>query len=88
MAYDLTDLKLLVSIAERGTLKDAAAVNCLAISSASKRLTDLELTLGTILFTRHRRGLALTSSGQIVLRHARKVLAQIAGFDSGFLEVI
>jgi DNA-binding transcriptional LysR family regulator len=82
MAYDLIDLKLLVSVADHGTLRQAAAENCLATSSASKRLTNLELSLGYVLFVRHRRGLTLTVPGQIALRHAREVLAQIARLEA------
>jgi len=81
MAYDLVDLKLLVSIVEHGTLSKAAARNSLASSSASARLTKLESELGTTLFIRHRRGLTLTSAGHVVFRHAIKVLDKVTDFD-------
>ena len=82
MAYDLIDLQLLVSIAERGTLRQAAAENSLASSSASKRIADLEQALGSPLFLRHRRGLTLTNAGQIVARHACRVFAEIGRMDA------
>jgi len=82
MTYDLLDLKLLLSIAERGTLAQAAAENALAISSASKRMADLELELGSALFLRHRRGLTLTNAGQIVARHACRVFAELGRMDT------
>lgn len=84
MTYDLIDLKLLLSIAKHGTLAQAAAENGLAISSASKRMADLELALGGALFLRHRRGLTLTNAGQIVARHACRVFAELGRMDAEF----
>lgn len=81
MTYDLVDLKLLEAIAEFGTLKEAAAQNCLAPSSASQRLNKLESALGVVLFVRHRRGLKLTSAGKVALRHAVVVLSTIGQLD-------
>lgn len=78
MSYDLVDLKLLAAIAEHGTLRAAAAQNCLASSSASQRLSKLESELGVTLFVRHRRGLELTSAGKVALRHVRVVLNSIS----------
>lgn len=81
MTYDLVDLKLLEAIAELGTLKEAAAQNCLAPSSASQRLNKLESALGVVLFVRHRRGLTLTSAGKVALRHVGIVLNKIGQLD-------
>ncbi|MBT9520308.1 MAG: LysR family transcriptional regulator [Dechloromonas sp.] len=85
MTYDLVDLKLLAAIAEHGTLRAAAAQNCLASSSASQRLSKLESELGVALFVRHRRGLELTSAGKVALRHAGVVLNTIGLIDDEIL---
>jgi len=81
MPYDLVDLKLLAAIAQHGTLKEAAAQNCLASSSASQRLNKLESALGVVLFVRHRRGLELTSAGKVALHHAGIVLNTISQIE-------
>jgi DNA-binding transcriptional LysR family regulator len=77
MRYDLTDLRLFVAIAEERNLTRGAARTHLAPSSASHRLRLLESELGTPLFERHARGLALTRAGDALLRNARQVFAQI-----------
>ncbi|HSS85371.1 MAG TPA: LysR substrate-binding domain-containing protein, partial [Reyranella sp.] len=48
-----------------------------APSSASQRVRLLEEELGTPLFARHARGVALTRAGEALLRNARQVFAQI-----------
>ena len=77
MRYDLTDLRLFIAIAEERNLTRGAARAHLAPSSASHRLRLLEQELGTPLFERHARGLALTRAGEALLRNARQVFAQI-----------
>ena len=77
MRYDLTDLRLFVAIADERNLTRGAARAHLAPSSASHRLRLLEEDLGTALFLRQARGVALTRAGEALLRHARQVFAQI-----------
>lgn len=77
MHYDLTDLRLFIAIAEAGNLTRGADKAHLAPSSASHRLSQLEATLGTPLFTRQARGVRLTRAGEALLRHARQVFAQL-----------
>ncbi|MDD2741456.1 MAG: LysR family transcriptional regulator [Rhodocyclaceae bacterium] len=77
MVYDLPDLKLVMAIADSGSLTRAAARIHLAPSSASHRLTQLEATLGVALFARHARGLTPSAAGESLLRHARQVFAQL-----------
>ncbi len=77
MAYDLTDLRLFVAMAEERNLTRGAARAFLAPSSASHRLRRLEESLNTALFERQARGLALTRAGEALLRNAREVLARI-----------
>lgn len=77
MNYDLTDLRLFVAIAEEQNLTRGAARVHLATSSASHRLRLLENELGTPLFARTARGVTPTRAGEALLRHARRVFAQI-----------
>lgn len=77
MKYDLTDLRLFLAVAETQNLTHGAARTHLAPSSASHRIRQLEETLGTPLLERHARGVGLTRAGEILLRHAREVLAHL-----------
>lgn len=76
MYFDLTDLRLLVAIADDGSLSRAAAQFPIALSAASNRLRLLEQRLGLSLFSRHAGGMAPTPAGRIALDHARRVLAE------------
>jgi DNA-binding transcriptional LysR family regulator len=74
--FDLTDLRLLVAIADSGSLSRAAAEFPIALSAASNRLRLLEQRLGSGLFTRHADGMLPTAAGRIALDHARRVLVE------------
>ncbi|MEZ5645108.1 MAG: LysR family transcriptional regulator [Burkholderiaceae bacterium] len=71
---DLTTLQLFVAVCERGSIGKAAEQEFMAASAVSKRLSDLETTVGTALLLRHARGVTLTPAGQSLLHHARSVL--------------
>jgi DNA-binding transcriptional LysR family regulator len=71
---DLTSLQLFVAVCELGSIGKAAEREFIAASAVSKRLSDLEATLGTALLYRHTRGVNLTPAGESLLHHARSVL--------------
>lgn len=71
---DLTSLQLFVAVCELGSIGKAAQREFIAPSALSKRLSDLEVTLGSPLVHRHSRGVHLTPAGQSLLHHARSVL--------------
>jgi len=71
---DLTSLQLFVAVCELGSIGRAAEREFIAASAISKRLSDLEATLGTTLLYRHARGVDLTPAGESLLHHARSVL--------------
>jgi DNA-binding transcriptional LysR family regulator len=71
---DLTSLQLFVAVGETGSIGRAAEREFIAASAISKRLSDLEATLGTALLYRHARGVDLTPAGQSLLHHARSML--------------
>lgn len=77
MHYDLTDLRLFVAIAEARNLTRGAERVHLAASSASHRIRLLEESTGTPLLVRQARGVSLTRAGDVLLRHARQVFAQL-----------
>ena len=71
---DLTSLHLFVAVVETGSIDKAAEREFIAPSAVSKRLSDLEATLGTALLYRHARGVDLSPAGETFLHHARSVL--------------
>lgn len=74
---DLISLQLFVAVCEEGTLTRAAEREAIAPSALSKRLADLEETLGTPLFVRHPKGMTLAPAGETLLHHARAMLASV-----------
>src|SRR5437868_6012439 len=70
----LTSQHLSVAVCELGSIGKAAEREFIAASAISKRLADLESTLGAPLLYRHTRGVDLTPAGESLLHHARSVL--------------
>ena len=77
MAVALQQLSYFVTVAEHGNLTRAAAALHLAQPSLSNQLKRLERDLGTELFERVPRGVALTPAGQALLPIARQALADV-----------
>lgn len=61
---------------KRCVLRAAEAVG-MTQPAASKSLRDIENALQVQLFNRHARGIVPTSSGEILVRHARSILSEI-----------
>lgn len=76
MRLDLSDLKLVVCIADVGSITHGARQAFLAVGSASERLKSMEEDIGVKLFFRHPRGVSLTEAGEILVRHARDMLSR------------
>ncbi|MBZ9672453.1 LysR family transcriptional regulator [Mesorhizobium sp. B3-2-1] len=77
MRFDLTDLRLFLLVAERGSITGGAELAGLALASASARIKGMEESLGAPLLERRRRGVVPTAAGQALLHHARAVQNQI-----------
>ncbi|TPM28288.1 LysR substrate-binding domain-containing protein [Mesorhizobium sp. B2-3-4] len=77
MRFDLTDLRLFLLVAERGSITHGAELAGLALASASARIKGMEDSLGAPLLERRRRGVVPTAAGQALLHHARAVQNQI-----------
>jgi DNA-binding transcriptional LysR family regulator len=76
MRFDLTDLRLFLSVADSGSITKGAERAHLALASASERIRGMEETLGVALLARGRRGVRPTPAGQALLHHARLMLEQ------------
>jgi LysR family nitrogen assimilation transcriptional regulator len=73
---DLRDLRAFVAIAEAGSLTAAAKTLNSSSPALSARLKNLEDELGTTLFVRWARGLALTDQAREFLVHSYAILKQ------------
>ncbi|CAN5374368.1 LysR substrate-binding domain-containing protein [soil metagenome] len=72
---DLTSLRLFVTVCETRNIARAGELENIVASAISKRLAQLESVVGTQLLERRRRGVAPTAAGEILLEHARGMLA-------------
>jgi DNA-binding transcriptional LysR family regulator len=77
MSFDLTDIRLFLSVVEQGSLTRGAHAMHLALASASERVSRMEDALGTPLLERSRRGVRPTPAGDALVRHARTIVAQV-----------
>lgn len=93
----LNHLRNVVAIVERGSLRAAAKHLGLAQPAMSRSIRELEQELGVVLFERNKFGMAPTPAGEIFLRRARSVqadlqrgldeIAQFKGEDVGRMTV-
>jgi DNA-binding transcriptional LysR family regulator len=74
----LRQLALIVAIAERRSLRQAANDVAITQPAATKLLRDLEGAVGLTLFTRHAWGMAPTAYGEALVRHARGLLTGVS----------
>jgi len=74
---EISQLRTLIHVAELGSLSKAADRLHIAQPALSRQVRMLEAELGVRLFNRHGRGMVLTENGQEVLRHARRVFAEL-----------
>ena len=94
---DFRHLRYLVAVAEEGQFVRAAAELHVAQSAISQQIGDLERELGAELLHRDRRGVTPTPAGEVLLGHARAILAraevaraevaQLSGVISGTLRI-
>lgn len=80
---DLTALELLDSIAELGSLGQAAARHRMSQPAVSMRMSQLERRLGLTLLTRTPAGTRLTPAGERVVTLSRRVLTEAGAMMTG-----
>lgn len=76
MHYELTDLRLLVAIADAGGFNAAARLANISVSALSERIRRLETEAGAVFFERGARGSRPTPAGLEIAAHARAILLQ------------
>jgi LysR family transcriptional regulator, nitrogen assimilation regulatory protein len=74
---DIRKLRYFIAIAEARSLSAAAQKLRIAQPSLSQHLVTMEQELGVKLVERSPRGSALTSEGEVLLRHAREICARL-----------
>ncbi|MGZ5185615.1 MAG: LysR family transcriptional regulator [Caldimonas sp.] len=74
---DLVSLALFRLVSRTGSISKGAELAHLALTAASKRISDLEEAVGAPLLERHSRGVTLTLAGQALQRHAQRILADV-----------
>lgn len=77
MSSDTTDLRFFVTLAESGTLTEAARRMSVTASAVSQRLRQLEGRLGVHLIHRSTRRFSLTEEGELFYNRAVTLLAEI-----------
>ncbi len=76
-SFDSDHLRTFLAVADSGSMTIGAARIFRSQSAASQQIRRLEDTLGSPVFTRHGRGVALTSVGERLLPVAREVTARL-----------
>jgi DNA-binding transcriptional LysR family regulator len=74
--FDLIDVRLFVSVAEKNTLTHGAETCHMSLAAASKRIKTLEDSLNVKLLYRNSQGVTLTPAGRAFLHHGRLLLQQ------------
>ncbi|MBK6867411.1 MAG: LysR family transcriptional regulator [Burkholderiales bacterium] len=72
---DLTTLRVVIAVAESGSISAGSDHAGLAIGAVSTRIAALEAELGVRLFERSSRGVRLTAAGHLLVQRGREVLA-------------
>ncbi len=74
---DFVSLSLFTLVVRSGSISRGAELAHLAVGAASKRIADLEATVGAPLLERHSRGITLTPAGNALQRHALRILSDV-----------
>ena len=77
MALTFKQLKYFLAVVETGKVSDAAVKANISPSSITEAVKDLEHFLKTELFTRSKKGLALTTEGFRFLGYAKRIISEV-----------
>lgn len=80
--FDSVTARLILLLAETGSIGRAAEREGIASSAVSRRVSDLESRLGVVLFDRSAHGVKVTSAGESYAEGCRTVLRAIADLDA------
>lgn len=74
----LQQLKYIITVAEAGTISDAAKKLFISQPSLTNAVRELEKEMGIIIFDRTNKGISVSKDGEVFLGYARQVLEQAA----------
>ena len=74
----LQQLKYVTTVAQTGTISDAAKKLFISQPSLTKAVRELEKEMGITIFERTNRGIVISKEGETFLGYARQVLEQAA----------
>ncbi len=83
---DFVTLRLFCAVAQAGSISQGARTCNLAVSAASRRLSDFEATLGARLLERTPQGATLTAAGNVAMQHASRLFQGFTFFGSEIRE--
>jgi len=83
---DFVTLKLFCAIAQSGSITKGANECSLALSAASRRMSELEDTVGLMLLDRSAKGVTLTQAGHAVMQHALRLFQGFEQFSNELAE--
>lgn len=87
MTFDRRDLGAFLAVVDCGSLGRAALVMNMTQPSLSRRIRELETRLGSPLFERHSKGMALTAAGETLLDHARLLAFEMEQAENALAEL-
>lgn len=82
----LAQLRYIITIADTGSMNEAAKALFISQPSLSQSMKELELEIGVELLKRSNRGVTVTQEGQEFLGYARQVVEQYALIESHYIE--
>ena len=83
---DFVTLRLFCAVAQSGSITKGAEACHLALSAASRRLSDFEAATGSSLLERSAQGITLTPAGHVALQHALRLFQGFEQFSSELRE--
>lgn len=83
----LQQLKYIVTVAEKGTISEAAKDLFISQPSLTNAIRELEKEMNITIFTRTNKGVVVSNEGDLFLSYARQVLEQANLLEEKFLNV-
>ena len=80
--FDFVTLRLFCAVAQTGSITKGAETCHLALSAASRRLSEFESATGAQLLERSKKGVQLTPAGHLALQHCIRLFQGMERFNS------
>lgn len=84
----LQQLKYVITVADIGTITEAANKLYISQPSLTNAIHELEKEMNIVIFNRTNKGISLSKEGEIFLGYARQVLEQAAILEDKYKEMM